>query len=389
MTARGRLQVVTLLDVIGPGGGGETLAREVLTRLNPDRFERTLCVSRWSEEASKASSQAVLEELRSKGVRFLGLSRRSPRQLRAWRPLLSLLRDERTDILHAHKFGSNVWASLVGPLAGTPVLIAHEHTWSFEGQPVRRFLDRRLIAPRVAAFLTVSRADLRRMIEIEKVDPAKLVFMPNGIPPPQPPSGRDMRVELGIPPDVPVVGTVATLRAQKALDVLIRAAQILKERFPRLRVLIAGEGVERRALERLITELGLEGTVVLLGFRPDVPDLLPVFDVAACSSDYEGTPLSILEYMEAGLPVVSTRVGGIPDVIEHGVHGLLVDRRDPRSLSTSIEMLLRDRARAAEMGRRGRDRRRTEFDISATVRRIESLYEDLHARVDGRSKRST
>jgi glycosyltransferase involved in cell wall biosynthesis len=93
--------------------------------------------------------------------------------------------------------------------------------------------------------------------------------------------------------------------------------------------------------------------------------------------------------MEAGLPVVSTRVGGIPDVIEHGVHGLLVDRRDPRSLSTSIEMLLRDRARAAEMGRRGRDRRRTEFDISATVRRIESLYEDLHARVDGRSKRST
>ncbi len=374
--------MVTLVDGILPAGGGETLAHEIIARLDPERFERTLCVSRWSPGSARQPEIAeALRRLDDAGVRFLGLERRSARDLRAWRPLLSLLRRERIDVLHAHKFGSNLWGAVLGTIARTPVVVAHEHTWSFVGQPMRRFLDRNLIARNVDAFLTVSREDRRRMIEIERIPAEKLIFVPNGIPPLPPPSGRDVRRELGIEPGAPVVGNVGSLRPQKALDVLVRAAGVLADRVPGVRILIVGEGEERGALERQIAELGLEGTVTLLGYRPDVPDVLRGVDVAASSSDFEGTPLSILEYMEAGLPVVSTRVGGVPDLIEPAVHGQLVERRDHLALADAIAELLGDRARAEQMGRRARERRRREFDIEVTVREVARIYERLAGRI--------
>ena len=378
-----RLTVVTLMDIIGIAGGGERLAMEVVKRLDPDRFERILCVSRWAADEGGgpegAAQRAALVELRAAGVRFLGLERSSTAAIWSWRPLVSLLRHEPVDVLHAHKFGSNVWGAILGTLARTPVVVAHEHTWSYEGSPLRRLLDRYLIAAHVDAFIAVSREDRRRMIEVEGINPEKIRFIPNGVPMPAPHRGHDIRAELGIDPGDPVVGAVSRLRAQKAYDVLLRAVALLRPQFPRLRVLIAGDGEERPSLEALIEDLGLEDTVMLLGFRPDVPDLLQAFDVSVSSSDFEGSPLSIMEYMEAGKPVVATRVGGLPDLIEHGVHGLLVEPRDPDGLAASIAELLRDPDRAVAMGARGRERRRNEFDIELTVNRLQELYEELWA----------
>ncbi len=370
---------MTLIDIVGVGGGGERLAMEVAKRLDPDRFERILCVSRWSADEASDLEGAALDELRRSGVRFLGLERSSAAAVWSWRPLVSLLRSEPVDVLHAHKFGSNVWAAVLGRLARTPVVIAHEHTWSYEGQPLRRLLDRYLIAPRVDAFVAVSREDRRRMIEVEGISAEKIRFIPNGIATMPQDRGNDLRAELGIDARDPVIGAVSGLRAQKAYDVLLRAAAILRPQFPRLRVLIAGGGEERAHLEALIDELGLERTVTLLGHRADVPDFLEALDVAVSSSDFEGSPLSIMEYMEAGKPVVATRVGGVPDLIEQGVHGLLVERRNPSALAASIAELLRDPDRAAKMGVRGRERRRSEFDIEVTRRRFEELYEELWA----------
>ncbi len=97
------------------------------------------------------------------------------------RPLVSLLRSERIDVLHSHQFGSNLWASILGRMAGTPVVIAHEHNWSFEGQPLRRVLDRHVIATRADAFLAVSRQTRQAMIELEGIDPEQVRFVPLGI----------------------------------------------------------------------------------------------------------------------------------------------------------------------------------------------------------------
>jgi glycosyltransferase involved in cell wall biosynthesis len=153
-------------------------------------------------------------------------------------------------------------------------------------------------------------------------------------------------------------------------------------------VLIAGDGPEEAALRAQIAGLGLEDVVLLLGTRSDVPEVLAALDVAVCCSDFEGTPLSVMEYMAAGRPVVATRVGGLPELIEHGVHGLLFELRDPDDLANKVAELLRDPERRDQMGARGVERHKREFDIDATTRQLEFLYECLYAQSErGRHER--
>src|ERR1700744_3969238 len=146
----GRPRVVTLVDLLSAHGGAEQLALGISTHLNPEHFESILCVSRWPPTQTLAkrdtSWRLAFEQLEAAGVRFLPLRRRYKVDIAAWVRLVRFLRRERVDVLHAHKFGSNVWGTIVGRLARVPVVLAHEHTWSFEGQPVRRLLDRELVA---------------------------------------------------------------------------------------------------------------------------------------------------------------------------------------------------------------------------------------------------
>jgi glycosyltransferase involved in cell wall biosynthesis len=379
-TGEGRkLRHLTLVDRVGAFGGAERVAIELSKRLPSHRFERILCATRWTPEVgARPQRAATIEDLSRHGIRFVGLERTSTFDLRSWRRLVRLMRQERIDILHAHMFGSNLWAALLGPFAGVPVVVAHEHTWSYDGGAARRLLDRGVIARRCSIVVAVSREDRRRMISMEGMKPEDVVYIPNGIPPLPLPEREVRRADLDLSEDDLVVGAVGVLREQKALHVLVKAAAMLRGEFPHLRVLVIGTGGQRQALEQLIDELGLQRTVRLLGPRTDVPALLRIFDLAACSSNFEGTPLTILEYMDAGLPVVSTRVGGVPDLVEDGVTGLLVDPGDPAALAGALAELLGDRERRAEMGLKGRERRRSEFDVDVMVERIEQLYEELY-----------
>ncbi|HEX4563407.1 MAG TPA: glycosyltransferase [Solirubrobacteraceae bacterium] len=371
---------MTLVDKLSLHGGAEHLALMTATRLDAERFESFFCVSRWPpppSEVAVEAQNAALARLEAAGTRFIPLGRKRKLELAPWRRLAMFLRRERIDVLHTHKFGSNVWGALVGSAVRVPVLLAHEHTWSYEGNPVRRVLDRELIARRADRFIAVSRADRRRMTDVEGISPDRTIFIPNGIPPSPTPSGRDVRAELGIEQDAPVVGAIGVLRAQKAHHVLLRAAAQLVGDHPTLAVLIAGEGPERAALEALARELGIARNVRLLGFREDVADVLQALDVAVSCSDFEGSPLAVMEYMDAARGIVATAVGGVPDLIEDGTHGLLVAPRDSFALAGAIASLLSDPERARRMGARAQARRRTEFDIDTLVRRLEDLYVEL------------
>lgn len=378
-----RLRVLTLIDGMGIHGGGESLARQITLRLDRDRFEPTFCVTRW-DPAATDNAEAVAE-LDAAGVAFIGLERRG-RSLRAWRPLLDAMRAQRFDVLHTHKHGSNVWGAVFRGIGDVPVFVAHEHTWSFEGKPVRKFLDRHLIGRRADRVIAVSNADRERMISVEGLDPATVVMIPNGIPDPviAPGGGAAVRAELGIGPHTPVIGTVAAIRPQKRLDVLIDALARLARTHPDARLLIAGGDLPQdpHLRERLLAQasaLGVAQSVTFLGLRDDVPAVIDAFDLAVSSSDFEGSPLSIMEYMEGGLAVVATAVGGVPDLVADGVNGLLVKPRDPDALAAAIATLLDDPERRRAMGERGRERRRAEFGIDAMVRRVERLYGELYA----------
>jgi glycosyltransferase involved in cell wall biosynthesis len=374
-----RLRVVTLIDTPHMAGGAERVALTIASGLDRERFESIVCASRC--DADRVAGPLTWDAMvANSGLRLLGLHRSGRLELGAWRPLVELLRRERVAVLHSHMFGSNVWGTVLGRLARVPVVVAHEHGWGMEAPPpLRRLLDRELIGRGSDAFVAVSEATRARMTRLERVRPEHVVVIPNGIPTPTAGPVSDIRAELGIPESAPVIGTVAVLRPEKAIDVLIRAGAVLRRSVPDVRILIAGDGGERGALEHLIESLGLQDTVLLAGFRADVAAVLNVLDVVVFSSTSEGSPLSLLEAMAAGKPVVATRVGGVPEIIEDGVHGLLVDPRDPAALAAAVQRLLDDRDAAAAMAERAQARRRREFDAHVMVGRIERLYEELYA----------
>lgn len=378
--AGARRRVVVMIDSLEAPGGGERLAVENAVLLDPLKFDRHLCVTRWEDGMEAAEpARSMLARMSEAGVGVVKLRRRSKLALWAWWPLWRLLRRERVDVLHAHMFGSNIWAAIVGRLARVPAVVAHEHIWSYEGNPLRRLLDRHLIARFSDAFVVVSGDGRRLMVEREGIDPADIVVIPNGIADHPRGDGARFRAELGLDGAL-LAGSVGNLRQQKAYEVLIEAAARLRERVPAAHVLIAGEGPDRPRLEALVARLGVGDTVTLLGARSDVPDLLAALDVAVCCSDFEGSPLAVMEYMQAGLPVVGTRIGGLAELLDDGENGLVVEPRDPAALAAALAELLEDAERRARLGALGAELREQRWRLATWIGRIEDLYEELLAK---------
>ena len=371
-TERRRLCVLTIVDRLMTSGG-EIIATRIAEALDPYRFESIIC-------STRPSDPVHVSRLEAAGIGVVLLDRRSRLDLYRWKRLVDLLRTGRVDILHSHKFGSNAWSAVLARLFGVPVFVAHEHSWSYEGQPLRRLIDRGLIAGSADVFLATSAFDRRRMIEIEGVRETNVRFLTNGVPALPSRDGDAARRRLGIAPDAPVIGTVCGLRPPKALEVLVEAAALLVPRFPGLKVLIVGDGTERDRLQAQVAALDLGGCVTFLGQRThdEIADIVATFDVGVSSSDSEGTPLAVIEMMSAGRPIVATAVGGLPAVVADGVEGLLVPPRDPAALAAAVSNLLADDDRRARLGARARERHERDFDFALMVERLERLYEALY-----------
>lgn len=368
---RRRLRILTVIDCLMTAGA-EIFATHVAQGLDPERFESIIATTRPSRPDHVAAA-------RDAGVEVLELNRRSKADIWGWAPFVRLVRSGRVDVVHSHKIGSNIWTAALSHIAPMPVLLTHEHTWSFEGNPARKLVDRHLIARAATLCLSVSESDRQKMIDAEGIDPAKVRYVPNGIPDREPGDGAATRRELGIPDRAPVIGTVCGLRTQKAVDVAVDAVGRLVEAHPDLRFLVVGDGVERPALEAQAAQV-LGDRAMFLGQRPnsEVPGLIAAMDVVVCSSDFEGTPLAILEWMAAGKAIVATRVGGIPGIVEDGVGGLLVPPRAPDALASAIGRLLDDQALRERLGAAAHERQVSEFRLARTIEILEDLYETLY-----------
>ena len=360
-------------------GGAERLAVAIASSLNSERFRSSLCVTRWDEAAEDRDDIVkAVGDLEKAAVRLVKVYRSSRYDFAAWMPLIPVLRNE-VDVIHSHMVGSNFWAAILGRLCQVPAIVAHEHMWSFDGSRARHLVDRDLIGRGCDLFLTVSAQTRQNMIDLEGVNPAKLEALRNGIPDQPAGDGAKIRGELGIDGNMPIIGSVGLLREEKAFEVLVEAAKVLAAAGRSFRLVIVGGGPERGKIERAIARFGLEESVILTGIRLDVPDLLAAMDVAVCSSDWEGGPLSILEYMQASIPVVATGVGGIPEMVTDGVTGLLVPPRDPEAIAAAIARLLDDPGEARRFGEEGRERQQNNYRMETMVERVEQRYEELVA----------
>lgn len=368
-----RTRVLLLVDRVGAGaGGGERAASALAGRLPAEGFEVTLCATRTVDEPDRSALERA-------GVELVELRRRGRLDAAPFAKLIRLIRKRRFQVLHAHKFGSNVWGTLIGRLTRVPVVIAHEQTWNYDRR-LRRAID--FVIGRLAtAFLSVSSADRERMIELERVPRAKTMVVPNPLAP-RPGGGArdcaDIRGEIGLEPGAELIGTAAVLRRQKALGVLIGAFGELAATRPSLHLAIAGDGGELPHLREAASATGHEDRIHFLGMREDVAGLLGELDVAVMSSDYEGAPLFLVECMTHGAPIVSTAVGGIPDMIGDGVHGLLVPPRDEAALAAAIGRMLDDPELRERLSAAARVRAR-DFSIESVAARFAGVYAGLLA----------
>jgi glycosyltransferase involved in cell wall biosynthesis len=358
------LLIVTLAET----GGAQTYVASLLPML-----------ARHFDVAVAAHGSGPLRErAHAAGVRFVELEHvRRPisplRDLRGLLELTALARRERPHIVHVNSAKAGALGRLAGWLARVPIRIYTVHGWAFTAHRgassvVYRWAERAL-RPLTTTTICVAESERRAGLEAGTCDEATTVVIRNGVELPsagavEPRSGPHRLV------------TVGRLQAPKDPITLLRA---LSELGRPAEAVIVGDGPDRPAVESEVRRLGLQTAVRLTGERDDVAELLAEADLFVLSTRSEGLPLSILEAMAAGLPVVASDVGGVPELVVDGETGFLVPPGDPHALAAAIERLLDDPDLRRRLGAAGRLRVSEHFDLASARRAHLDLYRTLLA----------
>jgi glycosyltransferase involved in cell wall biosynthesis len=301
--------------------------------------------------------------------------------------LVRTLRAAHPAVFHAHltyplacKFG--LMAAILARVPATIATLQLYMDVPFNGSTA---IQQRLIAAGLDRFIAVSHEVARRMHETFRTPPKKLEVVHNGIvlDPFVRSSNSSLRSMLNGSSERPIVLTNARLDSQKGHRYLVEAAALVPEAL----FVLAGDGPERTNIEDLVRARGLEDRFVFLGYRNDIPDLLASCDLFVLPSLYEGLPLSILEAMAAGKPVISSNIGGTDEAVIHNQTGLLVPAKDPVALATAIRMLLADSALASRLAANGRARVTQEFSAETMVERVTRIYDHILSYKASRGRR--
>jgi glycosyltransferase involved in cell wall biosynthesis len=362
-------------------GGPARVLGPILARLREMGLEVRLAHGRVA-----AGEEDVSREVASAGIPLhyipsLGREIRPAADLRAYRALRRLIRRFRPDVVQTHTSKAGFLGRLAARAEGVPVVLHTFRGHVLEGyfDPLRNLLFRSLerwLARRTDRILVVSPSlagELSDRLGVGRHD--AYVSLPPYVPPLADPDGAEEPWPL--PAGCPTVGIVGRLVPIKNHRLFLRAAALVARRDPRVRFAVVGDGPLRPRLERLAAEAGLKEKVHFLGWRRGMRRVYDRLDVLVLTSDNEGLPYALLEAMSMGLPVVATRVGGIPDVLEDGVQGFLVPRGDAEAVGSAILRILEDGELARRMGQRGRERVREMQDPGPQARALRDLYAAL------------
>ena len=356
------LLVITLAEV----GGAQSYVAALLPGL-VERYEVVLA----------AYGEGPLREAAARaGATFVPLRhvRRSINPLRdaaGLVELMSLIRRERPQILHASSSKAGVLGRLAAATTRVPVRIFTVHGWAFSAYSglasrLYRVADR-LMAPLTTMIICVSERELADGLAAGTCKADRAVVIRNAVDVAAAPRSRHERA-------TPRLIAVGRLKAPKDFLTLIRACAALTAGS--YEALIVGDGPDRAAIEAEIERLGLEDSVRLAGERADVPELLADSDVFVLSSRSEGLPVSVLEAMAAGLPVVASRVGGLDELVVDGETGILVPSGDHEALAAALTRMVEDRGLRRRFGGAGRSRAEALFDLAAFRRAHVDLYDE-------------
>ena len=376
-----KVRLLWLIDSLAVGGA-EALILPFAQQLVHTRFSLTVCALQ-SIEGSEIERQ-----LREQGIEVLHVGARNLRDRAAFERLVALVRERQIALIHAHLTYASIWAALVTRRTGVPSVCSLHVAPSATRQltntvrhrlatDVRDWIMRFALNRWATMVVTVSAA-LQDEYVRRGLNRAKTHVVHNGIDVAKFDRTRDtcrmfLREELGISGQGPIVVTVSVLRPAKGIEVLLEAIP----RVPDAHFLIVGDGPKREEWMAAAERLGISSRVHWAGYRPDVASFLAGCDVFAHPSLDDAFPTVLLESLAAGVPIVASRVGGIPEIVDERQTGLLVPAGDPGALATAIRQLVTDDTHVDAMRSAARATAALRFSTDVWVTRLSRIYDEV------------
>lgn len=375
-------RVIARLNVGGPAQHAILLT----AGLDPAHFVTTLITGTVGPHEGDLTAEARALGVEPVVVPQLGPRIRPGRDLVALGKLVGLLRNLRPDLVHTHTAKAGALGRVAARLAGVPTVVHTFHGHVLEGyfssSLTRLFLQiERTLARITDRIITVSPRVRQDLLARGIGRPEQVEVVPLGLDLARfldrPASPVRLREKLAIPSDAPLLGIVGRLVPIKDHPTLYQALALLQADAPAPHLIVVGDGERREALKRLAQDLGLASRIHFLGWRNDLEAILGELDVVICCSRNEGTPVALIEAMAAGVPVLSTDVGGVGDLIVHGETGWLVPSGNPSALARGIRELLAGPEPRAQLVPAARAAVLGLHDLNSLLRRMEALYMGL------------
>jgi glycosyltransferase involved in cell wall biosynthesis len=369
-------------------GGTETMLLRFLERLNKDKFKASV--------AAFFDRGPLLHEVRKRGseaVLFAVKHQWNPLEIvYAFARLHSYMKTRKIDILHMYGFYTNILGSITARMAKTPVIITGVRT-EISGRNGYHNILEWISDNWIDLYISVSEQSRLQMLARQWVNKEKVVVIHNGIDPGwahsvgESENRKRESKKRSIPQTIlsnahahnggPRIGMIGAFNRLKAQEILVLAAPRVLKKFPNTKFVLMGGGKTRNRIINLITKTRLSKRFVLPDPLIDPRHILPQLDIFVLATRTEGLPVSILEAMAFGLPVIASKVGGIPEIVQDGITGILIPPGKPEALASAIIHLLERPAEAREMGKQGRTRIECDFNIGRMMGELENRYQCL------------
>ena len=354
-------------------GGAQTVLYSLVSNINQERYKPSVaCLF--------GGDFPVGDELRKTGIEVIDLRMTNFWRIDALWRLYQLLHREKYSILHTSLFHASLVGRIVGWAAKVPVIITWRQNISLGGR-WRDFIYK--MTSRIDdKVIVVSNSTLESEIRTTGLAVEKVEVIYNSIDidrysRKKPANRNKVKMDFGLGGEEIIVGFIGRFHAQKGIDVLLKAFEKIEKSKMNVRLMLVGDGTLRKKIWKQSQTLGNDNRVLFTGIRKDIPLILSSLDIFVLPSRWEGLPLVLLEAMAAGLPIVATAVGGIPEVVVDGETGFLVPPEDPEALASAITRLIEDSVLRKKFGKAGYKRVKQHFNIQEASRRTEELYFSL------------
>lgn len=379
-----RINIMHMVSGLGVGDGIQHVLDSIVSCYDKNKYNLTICCLSKDNE--------LLQEYQKKEVKVFEINAKSSMSIRyflinliATFKLCKILKKENVKIVTTHEFFSGTIGRIAAILARVSVVLWMVHNQDSWKKQIHIVIDRILV--KFTDKIIVNSIDVKKFnSQLENIDINKHIVIHNGInlnkfSPISKNNG--FRKKLGINQDAPIITNISRLVLQKGQKYILEAGKIVIEKYPKIKFLLVGDngdfrdGSTKEELLSLTKSLGLSNNVIFVGKRTDIPQILANTDIFVYSSLWEGFGLAIVEAMAMAKPVIATKVGAVPEVVEHNKTGILVSPSNPQELGNAILELLKDKKKASYMGVMGRRRVEDKFSSQIMTKNLENLYETL------------